>query len=305
MRRSWAAAVVIFAGISTICATVPGARGEVALREAGRNGTAVNQGAQNDLGKKQGAQSGTVPNGNSANGMSQNGTAEEQAKLGNADQSSFLIARRELDDPLFGKAVVLMLPPVEDGVIGLIVNRPTKITLHQLFPKIAAYKDGTAVAYFGGPIDVKTGAVLFRSTKAYKEAFHLSGDLYVSFNADLIEKVLKRPKEVTDVRLFLGRSQWGTKQLAAEMERGSWFGEKEANSVIFRRDSENVWIELIGELEPGSLAAQRGGTRSVVGNASQHRQVVCVAPSALDNWDTVTQRSRAGLWHVPRLTALI
>lgn len=214
----------------------------------------------------------------------------------NADESSFLIARRELNNPLFSKSVILMLPVVDtDGVVGLIVNRPTKITLHELFPKIAAYKDGAAVAYFGGPVDVKTGGVLFRSTKAYKDAFHLTGDLYVSFNSDVIEKVLKKPKEVTEVRLFLGRSQWGNKQLAAEMERGSWFGEKEENSVIFRRDSANVWIELIEALEPGSLAEERGGIANAARDISMHRQEVCVAPTALYERHTVTQRSRAGL----------
>ncbi|HEY6468113.1 MAG TPA: YqgE/AlgH family protein [Candidatus Acidoferrales bacterium] len=192
--------------------------------------------------------------------ITQDATGQAQAKPGNADESSFLIARRGLNDPLFGKSVILMLPVVDpDGVVGLIVNRPTKITLHELFPKIAAYKEGTAIAYFGGPVDVKTGGVLFRSAKAYKEAFHLTGDLYVSFNSEVIEKVLKKPKDVTNVRLFLGRSQWKNKQLAAEMERGSWFGEKEANSVIFRHDSANVWIELIGALEPGNVAEWNSG----------------------------------------------
>ncbi|HKQ87400.1 MAG TPA: YqgE/AlgH family protein [Candidatus Acidoferrales bacterium] len=169
-----------------------------------------------------------------------------------------MIARRELQDPLFQKAVVLMLPLVDkDDVVGLIVNKPTRISLHVLFPKNSAFKGRTDVAYFGGPVDVKTAGVLFRSTKAFKPAFHLSGDLYVSFDPDLIDKIMKRPKQVSDARLFLGRSQWWPDQLAREMELGSWFGEKEETSVIFRPDSANVWLELIGELDPGNVAQLR------------------------------------------------
>ena len=185
-------------------------------------------------------------------------TAQNGAARNDEEKSSFLIARRELQDPLFQKAVVLMLPLVDkDDVVGLIVNKPTRISLHVLFPKNSAFKGRTDVAYFGGPVDVKTAGVLFRSTKAFKPAFHLSGDLYVSFDPDLIDKIMKRPKQVSDARLFLGRSQWWPDQLAREMERGSWFAEKEETSVIFRPDSANVWLELIGELDPGNVAQLR------------------------------------------------
>jgi putative AlgH/UPF0301 family transcriptional regulator len=264
MRRCWTTAgivVAIFVGI--------GASERFATNRAGQTESTLGQVAtltesssESVLGQRaQGAtlQDGAAQEGNGSNGTPQSAAGQKQTTPSDPDKSSFLIARRELDNPLFGKAVVLMLPVVDkDAVVGLIVNRPTKITLHKLFPKIAVYKDGTAVAYFGGPVDLKTGGVLFRSTREFKQAFHLTGDLYVTFNADLIEKVLKKPKEVTDLRLFLGRSQWWPDQLADEMERGSWFGEKEANSVIFRRDSANVWIELIGALEPGSMAELDG-----------------------------------------------
>ena len=193
-----------------------------------------------------------------ANQQRQQQTAQNGAVRNDEEKSSFLIARRELQDPLFQKAVVLMLPLVDkDVVVGLIVNKPTRISLHVLLPKNPLFKGGTDMAYFGGPVDIKTVGVLFRSTKTFKPAFRISGDLYVSFDPDLIDKIMKRPKQVSDARLFLGRAQWGTGQLAGEMERGSWFGEKEETSVIFRPDSGNVWLELIGELDPGNVAQLR------------------------------------------------
>jgi putative transcriptional regulator len=179
-----------------------------------------------------------------------------------ADKSSFLIARRELKDPLFAKSVVLMLPVVDkDIVAGLIVNKPTQVPLREIFPKDSALKDRKDVLYFGGPVDVKTLGALFRSPKASKNSFHLTGDLYVSLNTDFIEGILKKPKEVTDLRLFLGRSQWGPEQLRGEIERGSWYGEQEKNSLIFSADPDSVWPGLIEQLEPGDMAEMFNGNR--------------------------------------------
>jgi putative transcriptional regulator len=65
---------------------------------------------------------------------------------------------------------------------------------------------------------------------------------------------LKKPKQVSDVRLFLGRSQWGPEQLRDEMEGGSWYGEQEENRLVFSPAPESVWPALIEKLEPGNLA---------------------------------------------------
>ncbi len=181
----------------------------------------------------------------------QSGT--EQAA--DADKSSFLVARPELNDPLFEQSIVVMLPVIDKYlVVGLIVNKPTRLTLSQVFPKVSAFKDRTDTVYFGGPVDLKAPAALFRSTKSFKQAFHLTSDLYVTFDANFIESLLKGQKKgVSDIRLVIGRAQWGTDQLGGEMEEGSWFGAKEANSVIFSADPD-LWKTLITQLEPGMLA---------------------------------------------------
>ncbi|HTZ72646.1 MAG TPA: YqgE/AlgH family protein [Candidatus Aquilonibacter sp.] len=187
--------------------------------------------------------------------QAQNKTGQGGPAQSEADRSSFLVARPELSDPLFEQSVVLMLPVIDKYlVVGLIVNKPTRITLSQVFPKISAFKDRTDKVYFGGPVDVKAPGAIFRSTKSFKQAFHLTGDLYVTFDSNFIESILKgQKKEVSDMRLFIGRAQWGTDQLGGEMEDGSWYGAKEANTVIFSADPD-LWKTLIAELEPGVLA---------------------------------------------------
>src|SRR5438552_13877687 len=56
------------------------------------------------------------------------GAEEPKTKL------SYLIARSELADPFFEESVVLMLPAERMPlVVGLIVNKPTKVTLTRLY----------------------------------------------------------------------------------------------------------------------------------------------------------------------------
>jgi putative transcriptional regulator len=172
------------------------------------------------------------------------------------DKSSFLIAKRELRNPLFEKSVVLMMPfRNEDLVVGLIVNRATRVPLSDAFPKESSFKNRTDTIYFGGPVDTDTPGMLFRSSKDFKKAYHLNSDLYVTFDADLIDSLLKKkPGQVSDTRVFLGRSQWAPDQLRDEMEAGAWFGEQEENRIVFSEQVGDVWPQLIGSLEPGDVA---------------------------------------------------
>ena len=171
------------------------------------------------------------------------------------DKSLFLVARRDLSDPLFKESVILMLPSTEsdDLVVGLIVNKPTRISLREVFPENPALKDRTDTVYFGGPVDIHTLSALFLSSKPIEQAVRLDGDLYISFDPNFIEETLVKPEEqVQEVRLFLGRAQWAPEQLQGEILRRSWYSDREENSWIFRRDSENVWSVLIGRLESGT-----------------------------------------------------
>lgn len=176
---------------------------------------------------------------------------------GTQNKCVFLVAERDLPNPLFERSVILMLPRREgDLVVGLIVNKPTKVALQDVFPNNSALKKQTDTVYFGGPVDTGTPGVVFRSSKAMKEAFQLEGDLYVTFDKDLIQRILKKPKEILDVRLFLGRSQWAPGQLQDEMARGSWFTAHDDSSWIFKTDTGSVWPALIERVDPGSLAQQ-------------------------------------------------
>ncbi len=170
-----------------------------------------------------------------------------------SDKLLFLVARPTILDPVFEKSVVLMLPlQGEPLIVGLIINKPTKLQLVKIFPDSPTLKNSTEDAYLGGPVDMESGALAFHAAKAPKQALFLYDDVYVTFDSKQITKLLRDPKQTGDMRLFLGRAQWAPNQLQGEALEGSWYSLRAEGNVIFEHDSENVWKRMHERARPPS-----------------------------------------------------
>jgi putative transcriptional regulator len=195
------------------------------------------------------------------------------------DQPLFLVARSDLNDPYFWHSVILMLPfPPDPLVVGIIVNRPTRIALHDLFPQDQSLQGNTGNAFFGGPVSVRESSIVFRAAKAPPNSVHLSGHLYLSSDASLTEKLLKDPDQRRTARLFLGRAQWAPLQLQREVLEGSWYRLRAEGTVIFNPDPQSVWRTMLARARPGSVARYRypGGGKP--------RSVLLLTPAAQPSW---------------------
>lgn len=168
-------------------------------------------------------------------------------------QGQFLVATRDLPDPYFRESVVLMLP-IKEGplLVGLIVNKPTKVHLRDIFPDTPALQKVDAMAYFGGPVyaDVGARSAIFRSKTPPKDATLVFGDVYVSFDPDAIAALAANPQQASTLRVFLGRAQWGPLQFENEIARGSWHNVPATADSIFATLPESLWRILIARAEP-------------------------------------------------------
>jgi putative AlgH/UPF0301 family transcriptional regulator len=165
----------------------------------------------------------------------------------------FLVASRDLPDPLFHNSVVLMLP-IKEGplLVGLIVNKPTKVRLRDVFPNSPGLQKVDAMAYFGGPVDVDVVArsAVFRSKTPPKNATLVFGDVYVSFDPDAIAALAENSEQASTLRIFLGRAQWDPVQFENEVARGSWHNVPATADSIFSTFPETLWRTLIDRAEP-------------------------------------------------------
>jgi putative AlgH/UPF0301 family transcriptional regulator len=124
------------------------------------------------------------------------------------------------------------------------------VTLGKLFPESPELQGRTEPAYFGGPVDVGVPSVVFHSTTAPERALRVYGNVYLTFDSDLITKVFQNSQPASLPHLFLGRAQWAPAQLESEMERGSWYRVRAQGNLIFGNNLQGLWRKLHDQAAP-------------------------------------------------------
>jgi putative transcriptional regulator len=203
-------------------------------------------------------------------------------------QSQLLVASRNLPDPFFQKSVVLMLPFKEDQLlVGLIINKPSKIKVRDLFPNSPELQKLQTMAYFGGPVDAEVAvrSAIFRSKTPPSKATLVFGDVYVSFDPDAIVALAENPQQASTLRVFVGRAQWDPQQFEGEVALGAWHSLRGGADSIFTTLPEMLWQRLIEQAEPRPLVRYLPG---LLGPAVP----VAVSSSSKKGWADQEMRSR-------------
>jgi len=155
-----------------------------------------------------------------------------------------LVARAELPDPNFKDSVVLVMNQIGPGPLGVIINKPTKIPLSELFPDIENLAQLEEKVYFGGPVAMQVVSFVFRATKRPEGATEVVDGVFFSANGKLLRELLSRGKPVEGLRVFLGYAGWSEGQLEGEIARGDWNLAPARSSTVFDVKPERLWPEL-------------------------------------------------------------
>jgi putative AlgH/UPF0301 family transcriptional regulator len=169
---------------------------------------------------------------------------------------SFLVATRDLQDPLFQHSVILMVPSTEPPLLaGLIINSPAKERVRDLFPQVRGLKGPDEAIYMGGPVELDEVSVIFRAPSAQSSATRVFDDVYVATGRDAIAAVLKDPR-VTNLRVISGKAQWLHDQLYGEVMAGAWYVIPAKADLIFS-NPKDLWATLV---KGGDLEEAQAGT---------------------------------------------
>ena len=157
----------------------------------------------------------------------------------------FLIAMPGLEDESFARSVVYLCEHSERGALGLIINKPTDITLKGLFDKVdlsLRREDLTKEPVFqGGPVLTERGFVLHEpmlmdkgetDESAYASTMTIPGGLEMTTSKDVLE-ALSTGAGPRRVLITLGYSSWGEGQLESELAENAWLTVAADLSVIF------------------------------------------------------------------------
>jgi putative transcriptional regulator len=153
----------------------------------------------------------------------------------------FLVARAELPDPNFADSVVLVMNNLGPGPVGVILNRPTKIPVSELFPDLKSLRPLHDKIYFGGPVEIRTVWFLFRAPKRPEHAIQACDGVYLSADRELLLRLLHRDKPMEGLRIFIGHSGWTPEQLQSEISRGDWTLKHAESDAVFNGQTEHPW----------------------------------------------------------------
>lgn len=159
---------------------------------------------------------------------------------------SFLIASPTLRDPNFARTVVLLCEHGESGSMGIVINRPSDLTLGDV---IEGLEDAPAAPLFvGGPVQPNAVLVLHRGAQV-PESRALAADIAIGGEESELLALLRTPLAAT-LRVYTGYAGWGAGQLEGELAEGSWLTCAARASLVFDCDPNEVWRAAVRALGP-------------------------------------------------------
>jgi putative transcriptional regulator len=158
-----------------------------------------------------------------------------------------LVAKRQLQDRLYGATILVARPIGQDQHIGFIVNRPTKITLGQLFPQHPPSQKVPDPVFVGGPINSESIFALVQTSKnPGGRSVRLLDNLFAVVDGKLVDDVIEN--DASHARFVAGLVAWRSGELHEEIKRGAWHV-LAADSALVLRNPEGLWEELVRRAE--------------------------------------------------------
>src|SRR5580704_6665976 len=130
-----------------------------------------------------------------------------------------LVAAPALQDPNFIRTVVLVGVHNDEGAMGVVLNRPSDVTVGEAVPSLEEAAGGLETVFVGGPVQ-RTSIVLLAEFDE-PDAAGLLVVGRIGFPATDAEPDALAGT-VARARVFAGYAGWGAGQLDAELDGGDW-----------------------------------------------------------------------------------
>ncbi|HWX43731.1 MAG TPA: YqgE/AlgH family protein [Solirubrobacteraceae bacterium] len=158
-----------------------------------------------------------------------------------------LLAAPSLLDPNFRRTVVLVGAHSDEGAMGVVLNRPSEVTVGEAVPQLEETVGELETVYVGGPVQPNSIVFLAEFLDPAPAGLLVLGR--IGFPApetdidELGEAIARR-------RVFAGYAGWGGGQLDAELANGDWIAHPAQPDDVFTEDPDELW---------GRVLARKGG----------------------------------------------
>ena len=171
---------------------------------------------------------------------------------------ALLLSMPQLNDPNFGRTVVLLCEFAEEGAFGLVLNRPTEFPaaeVVQLVPPVVAAND--LPLWIGGPVEPERGWILLSEKRDRDEAREIAPGLFLSASPDVLRRVLESAVP-PPARVMAGYAGWGPGQLDQELSESSWLLADVDAEFLFNTPPAELWEAAIRRIGADPAQLQQG-----------------------------------------------
>ncbi len=163
-----------------------------------------------------------------------------------------LLAAPTLRDPNFRRTVVLIGAHSEEGAMGVVLNRPSAVTVGEAVPALEETAGERETVYVGGPVQPTSIVLLAEFLDPSPAGLLVLGRIgFPAPEADLDEL----SEAIARRRVFAGYAGWGEGQLDEELESGDWIPHPARPEDVFTEDPGELWA---------SVLARKGGTYALL-----------------------------------------
>jgi putative transcriptional regulator len=177
---------------------------------------------------------------------------QSQKQIEGSLNNQLLIAMPGMADPNFSSTVTLICEHNADGALGIVINRPTNLSLGGLFDQLDVRPTNEAAARSpvldGGPVARERGFVLHQPGGHYESSVAVSSDVQLTLSRDILDAIATGAGPSKSL-VALGYAGWEPGQLEAEMLANTWLSVPASPEIIFDVPFAQRWLsaaEVLG-----------------------------------------------------------
>jgi len=153
-----------------------------------------------------------------------------------------LLAAPSLKDPNFSRAVVLIGAHSEEGAMGVVLNRPSAVTVGEAVPALERAAGEAETVFVGGPVQPRSIVFLAEFLDPAPAGLLVLGRIgFPAPEADIDEL----SDAIARGRVFAGYAGWGEGQLEEEVAGGDWIAQSALPEDVFTEEPEELWSRVL------------------------------------------------------------
>jgi putative transcriptional regulator len=177
----------------------------------------------------------------------------------------FLIAMPALDDPKFRHTVTYICEHNEQGAMGIVINRPLKTQLDEVFMHMGISSDDPIInhqpVFNGGPVQPERGFVIHSPSGKWESSLVVTDEISVAASKDILIAMAHNDGPEQSL-VALGYAGWDAGQLENELIDNTWLHGPSSKEILFSTDSKDRWeasAALLG-IDVNLISSQTGHT---------------------------------------------